>query len=544
MDASISVFQQGINSSIIQLPSETNPLDTYFAVDINITNPSDDPIWGWNIGVNWNATVLQLSTIIEGNYLTNVGGIYAGSPTLFIAGPINNVAGNFPIDNVVGTVDQGISDLYLTNTTTAQESGSLCILTFEIINYGNSYINITAGLPTLIDNFGNSIPVTINNGEYVSQPRPPPISPIAIIHNRSASTNYLPGSTIDLDAYSSQCGSDPIPNPLKPVFPITSFVWNISSGYLLPTGFNIPTNGVEISFIAPNSTIASFILTLTVTTPTDPADPNYINTNTSTIEFDPASQQLNGTGAQLNVYIVNSNPTNTTYPLKFPTNQGFYNDPPPGHYVDTFAPNEIMNIKAFVLNNGFPEEYAIVTFFVTGENNPSDLITTLSCTTDVNGYAVASFRLPNYDSGVMLFGNYTVTATIDVNQVVVSDCFSFQYNWILTFFSAIMSPKTIGPDQSMFLTASIQDNSFDNQNYYLTFTVTDANEVAITFGEVSGITTSSLTTTGSLQVNIPTYAFSGTATLHLNIFNSDPVIQTGTPYCPEYDVPFTIANPP
>ena len=186
-----------------------------------MTNLLAEPVWGWNIGVNWNARVLQLLTVTQGDYLTDVGGLYDGTPTLFVAGPIFNNADPFPVDNVGGTIKQGISDVYLTNKTTSKLSGTLCILTFQVVDYDNSYINVTTGDPTLLDNFGNPQPVALNNAQYVSIPSPPAKAPVAVIHNQAATTRYVPGATITLDAFGSIPGSDSTPNALTPNFPIT-----------------------------------------------------------------------------------------------------------------------------------------------------------------------------------------------------------------------------------------------------------------------------------------------------------------------------------
>ncbi len=537
MLTSINVYQLNTSNSTIQFPYGTDPIYNTFTVDVNITNAAAEPIWAWSIGVYWNPQVLQLDTITQGNYLTNVGGLYDGSPTLFIAGPIDNTAGPFPVDNVHGTIDQGISDVYLSNTTTTKLSGSLCILTFQVISYGNSYINITTGNPTLIDNLGNSQPVVLNEGQYVGVTPPPPKAPTAIIHNEAATTSFLPGATITLDAFSSTPGSDVTPNPNTPNFPILSYTWAVSG----ISGFTIPSSGSSITFLAPNPA-SSFLVTLTVSTAPNPADPNYVSTDSASIEFDPAYQQLTSAGAQIDLYIVNPNPTNTSYPIKFPTSQGIYNNTSPtGSYVDTFSPEEELDLQTFIVYNGAAVPNTLVTFVVTPENNPSDVLANFVAYSNDNGYATATYRLPTYNDADMPFGNYTVTAFVDIAQVRVSDCFTFQFNYVLNIYSVTQPPETARGQQTSF-TATIQCNSFIEQNYFLSWTLTDSNNVPIISGETSG---TAFPGSGNIQyvtLTIPTYSYNGTATLHVNLFNGNPefLSQDALPYCPESDQSLTI----
>jgi hypothetical protein len=485
---SINVYQIGKSNSTVEFPPGTNPLANSFTVDINMSNMAAEPIWGWNIGVNWNPNVIQLETVTQGDYLTNIGGYYDGSPTIFIAGPIDNTADPLPVDNIHGTIKQGISDIYLSNTTTTKTSGSLCILTFNVISYGNSYINVTAGDPTLIDNFGNSLPVVT-------------------------------------------------PNPNTPNFPIISYLWGVQ-GQL---GFQIPSSGSSITFITPNQAI-SFRVTLTVTTASNQADPNYIDTNSTSMEFDPASQQLTSAGAQIDLYIVNTNPANSTYPLKFPTSQGIYNNTSPtGSYVDTFAPQEQLNLQTFILFNGAPVPNTLVTFVITPQSNPSAIFATFVSYSNGQGYASASYRLPRYNDTSMPFGNYTVTAFVDIAQVRVSDCFSFQYNYILTIFS-VTQPANVVAGQRTSFTVNVQCNSFIQQNYYLSWTVTDSNDVPIISSETYGFAFPSGANIQSVTLTIPTYAQNRTALVHFNLFNGNPQIpsQNALPYCNEVDQSFNI----
>jgi hypothetical protein len=524
------LYQAGTSSSIVQFAPGTDPIGNTFTLDLNMSNALAEPIWGWNVGVNWNPAVLQLQTVTEGTYMNTSPGLYAGSSTLFVQGHI---------DNTHGTIEQGISDVYLSNTTTTAEYGTLAILTFKVINYANSSITLTAGSPTLINNYGQSETCNLNNAEYVTLPPPPATAPTAVITNGAASTMYLPGAPITLNGLSSTPGTDVIPNPTSPSFPITSYTWTEVSG---PTISSFPMTGGSISFSAPSPASGPFTIELTVATARNPSDPSYVNTGSTTITFSPAYINPTTAGAQINVYIVNPTTATTTNPIKSPTGLGYYNVSAPGPMVDTFAPQQLMTLNSFVTFNGAAVADKLVTFTVTADGNPSDVVYTTTAYTNANGIAVATYRLPNYDSGVMPFGDYTVTASVDVAQVLVSDSFSFQYNYVLTI-SNVAVPGETAQGQVATTAVTITDNSLSAQSYYLTWTVTDANDVPVVYGATSGITTGVTTAINNIQLSIPTYAFVGTATLHVNLYDANPVTGQGVPYCAEYDVTFTIAIP-
>lgn len=527
----INAYQFGTSSPICQFPTGTNPVGSTFTVSVNMNNAAAEPIWGWNIGVSWNPAVLQCVGVAEGPYLAQPQGLVDGASTLFIAGQI---------DNNAGTIKQGISDVYLTNKNTTAQFGILCNITFDVINYANSPIIISAGIPTLIDNASQSQPCSINSAQYVTLPPPAPRAPVAAFY--AMSTQYLAGTPITITSNPAQ-GYDVIPNANSPNFPITTYTWSVVSG---PVGFTVPsTNANSITFSGPTPA-TPITIGLVVSTAANPADPAYNNTSAmATITFTPAFTSPTTAGAQIDEYIVNAGPYTTTNSQKDPlyTSQGIYNNTIPTlSYVDTYAPQELMNLQAFVTYNGGSVANKLVTFMVQSQGSVTNAtIATFSAYTDANGIAVASYRLPNYNSAVMPFGNYTVISTVDVAQVKVADMFVFQYNYILN--DSVSQPGTTARGQTASAVVTIQDNSFNvSQSYFLTWTVTDNNNVPIFSGSTFGTTTGAITTQ-PIAMLLPGYSFVGTATLHVNIFNADPVLANGLPYCPESDATFTIAIP-
>ena len=80
------MYQFGTSNSVIQFAQGSNPIGSTFTVAVNMSNANAEPIWGWNISVNWNPAVLQLETITEGTYLSSNTGLFDGAATLFVAG--------------------------------------------------------------------------------------------------------------------------------------------------------------------------------------------------------------------------------------------------------------------------------------------------------------------------------------------------------------------------------------------------------------------------------------------------------------------------
>ena len=533
---SISTYQNGTTSSTVQYVG--NPIGSTVSVDIVMNNPLAVNVWGWNVGLTWNPAVLACTGVVEGTYLNPSPGLYSGSSTLFVVGNINNQ---------LGTIQQGISDVYLTNKTQNAGAGVLCTATFQILQYANSYINITQGIPTLIDNYGNSISTLINNATYVSEPAPAPVAPVAVLHNDTplgmGVTSYAPNATMTLDALLSSPGIDLIPNAANPSFPITQYTWTVTSG----TGLTIPTGTSTITFMTPNvSALTSYTISLRVATAGNPSDSRYVNTSTPvTITFavGPLSISPTNQGAAIDVYVVNPANPSTIAPAVNPFGYGL-NQP-----ADAFAPQELMNLTAFVSWNNGSVADKLVTFTV---GNSTNVIATFVAYTDANGYALAQYRLPNYASSAMLFGTYTVNASVDIAQNYVIDTMPFEYGYILSVQGITLAAQSVNRGSALTMNVGITSISAQNQNCYVTYTVTDNNSVPVFENQVQE-TINSAPVLGSVtqQVNgltltIPSWAFAGGATVHVDLFNANPMVssQHALPYCPEDTQYFTITLPP
>ena len=559
-------------------------------MDMYINNPNAVSIWGWNLGVTWNAAAIQLTSITEGTYLS-AGPLNSGpgpaASTIFVPGFVDNNAGDIP---------QGISDVYLSDSTTNSASGVLCTLTFTVINFANSNINLVQGIPSLETLVGTTpTPVSpapvLNNANYVSVAPAAPVSPVAKITNTDTSTTYTNGQvitpafavsmpfTFDLSAINSLPGMDVIPNSANlayPTYPITGYTWTYTSSAGAPAlsitnptpqteTFSTPTTGV--------SGVVTYTIQLVVSTASNPNDGSYVYTSTPVTFSFSVSGSITPTtaGALLDIYVVNPTNPSTTNPNYSPNGNngnplaagtGAYT---PNTYSDAFGPQALMTLDGLVTYNGAPVANKEVTFQVV--NNQGVVIATLTAMTNEQGIATVSYRLPWFDGSyqtgpVSEFGIWSISGSVEVQQTIVNDNMPFDFGDIISIQGVAVTSNPVArstpttPSGDSF-TVSLSGISDQTQGYWMSYTVIDAGSVPVANGVVQGtMPAATYTDTGTLVVTastgstgatfaIPSYAFVGGATIEVNIFNANPVtsLSTAVPYCPLATASFTINIP-
>jgi len=132
--ATLRVQAQSTTISLID-QSVTAQTHTYFydkiGTTINLTLYVQDvsSLWSWKVNMTWDSSMLQLApanNVTEGPFLSSNG----ASTTLFIEAP--PTPGNIP----------ELSSTLLENTSVSG-SGALATISFTVLNYGNTTINIT-----------------------------------------------------------------------------------------------------------------------------------------------------------------------------------------------------------------------------------------------------------------------------------------------------------------------------------------------------------------------------------------------------------------
>jgi hypothetical protein len=136
MTGDISAVESGTTStsnwSVGPVPAAVG---SSVSVDIRIDGTTPKTIWGWAVnGLNWTASVLQLTKVKQGNFLTD-----SGDSTLFV--------GTNPSlwNNVIGSITGGLScgDSVSATPQTEDTSGVLATLTFKVVSYGVASINLS-----------------------------------------------------------------------------------------------------------------------------------------------------------------------------------------------------------------------------------------------------------------------------------------------------------------------------------------------------------------------------------------------------------------
>ena len=133
-DPFVSAVQQGTTGTsniTINGKSVVNSIE----IDLRIDNVSVG-VWGWSIpSISWNPSVLKLTNVQEGPFLSD----QSGASAYFI--------GNSPAlwNETSGTIDGGLSEALTSGSVSHDSSGVLATLTFEIKNVGTSEVALSGG---------------------------------------------------------------------------------------------------------------------------------------------------------------------------------------------------------------------------------------------------------------------------------------------------------------------------------------------------------------------------------------------------------------
>ena len=136
----------------IQPPSTPAALGDTIDVGIAIEGVSD--LFGWELGVSFDPTILRAAAVTEGEFLSSAGS------TIFLAGPINNAAGT------ISFVSSALTGMI------PGESGAgiLAHIRFETIAYGVAPIQLNDVL--LLNSALANIPADTAPGEVAVVPEP------------------------------------------------------------------------------------------------------------------------------------------------------------------------------------------------------------------------------------------------------------------------------------------------------------------------------------------------------------------------------------
>jgi len=128
-----------------------------FTVNVNISDVSD--LFTWQINLNWNASILNVSRILPGE---------------FLARSVNETSSEALGGLVINSTDnaQGYSlfaESILANVTGISGNGTLVSIEFLVLDYGWTHLNltVTGDFPTtLLDSAGTNMTIATANGYF------------------------------------------------------------------------------------------------------------------------------------------------------------------------------------------------------------------------------------------------------------------------------------------------------------------------------------------------------------------------------------------
>jgi len=205
--------------------------------------------------------------------------------------------------------------------------------------------------------------------------------------------------------------------------------------------------------------------------------------------------------------------------------------------MDLVIPQSQVTLFANVTYNYWPVSQKTVTFKV---QDPSGKEwTTLTAVTNDYGVATVTFRMPwPWTNPESLFGEWKVTATVDVGDVVMVDTMTFHYDYMVHIWKVTTDKYEYNHGETVAIT--IQYGTHAMQTYPALITVVIYDELGVPIGmatyqtKVGGAAYSTYKNYKvTLSITIPNFAYAGIATIHVNAFDKDPVLG-GVAWCPEY----------
>jgi len=234
----------------------------------------------------------------------------------------------------------------------------------------------------------------------------------------------------------------------------------------------------------------------------------------------------------------------TGYYLQFPAPYGGQGPQAP---MDLVEEQSYVYFHANVTYNYWPVQHKLVGFQV---NYPDgSLYANLFAYTDENGVATVEFRMPwPCENPESLFGVWHVVASVQLADVYLQDTLDYHYDYLVRIWKVTTDKYQYNHGETVEVCVTF--GSHAQQDYPILLKVHIADELGVIFGHfeiathVGGTqfcTYRNTTLCGGIW--IPKWAYAGIATVHVNIFDQEPILG-GAPWTPEYTPPPTIAIQP
>jgi hypothetical protein len=463
-------------------PSVNVDINKVITVKVHVDNVAN--LFQWSVGVTWDKTVVDLTSVSEDTTWFKAAAQANGDSTLWYATAINHAAGTM---QEFGAAIQGTS---AASTTTGAD---VATLTFKIIGYSatGSAIQLTStthAAPELLGPAPNHDVISSVAAPLTVVMTPPaPHGPLAAFTMNATFAHV--GDHIHLDSSSSAPGFDGFNNVA-----IDGTFWTLGGAY---TGSQPTGTTADITVGSAGTVTVSLRVTAGST------GSNTAPSQTITVVAIP-------TGANLDVYTDRG--------------VGMINS-------DPYAPQELVTVYGAVTYNNVPVVNKLVTFQV--YDNSSNTVAIVQGTSDTNGIATATFRMPTPDVNGSLgfWGTWTIVGTVDVSQVVKTDTVTFTCAWLVT-------QASLSPDSPV-VRGIVAHANFTLVNtrsvpmpVYYSVTWYDECGVALGCDKFNVVLSGHQSLPVTLQKTIPTYSYVGTGKIFADVMTQFPAMG-GVAYCPE-----------
>jgi hypothetical protein len=167
-------------SLYVNPPTVTASVGQSFSININITGVQD--LFGWQFELDWNSSLLNVTSISEGSFLSSGG-------TTFFSYTLNDTAGSIVVDGTLTGQGSGVDG-----------DGVLATVTFNVLSSGQSPLTLTGA--ELADSNDNPISVSENSGYFNSQ-----IHDVAITQVSASPTTLLLGGLVSINVTAADLGN-------------------------------------------------------------------------------------------------------------------------------------------------------------------------------------------------------------------------------------------------------------------------------------------------------------------------------------------------
>ena len=482
-------------------PAELIDLDLGDEFDIVVKFRDFTQLWGWQVGLQWDPSILECVEVTAGpGYPEGVFKVLAPDRfTMYIPGTINNTEGKLypPYAESLTAPGEGVTG----------EPGvgyNIMLVHFRVIGYGTTPIEFIETGWTQYPDVGVILPAVLVNATVSTVPPPAPFSPTADFTWHPVIPTI--GETVTFDASKSKPGFDG-----AAACPIVEYRWDFDGDLVFDVNTSDPI--VTWTFDEPGF----YDVTLEVWAPGNyPPDVPDTDNVTKTVQVIPPPM-----GAAIDLFC-----------QKAP-----FDGKGPDVESDAFAPQELVILYAKVTYNDDPVADKYVAFEVKDPNGTT--VATRVAPTNASGIAEVEFRIPS----TPLFGEWLAIATVDVAETVVADTMPFDVGWIIEILSVTPEASSYKKGETATFTLEIKNIAKTTKSPLITIVIYDncgvpIGKAVLPDWSIEGETTTSV----NLAVEIPAWAFVGTATVYANALTDFPQ-NDGVPFCPEGSASFLIEKP-